>query len=147
MSEEYPAIRCQNCRFERTGVHYNIWSISKGGVAGLRNVFPEGKANEMNFVLFSTSGVHGCYTTIEEIEESLIKYGPTPSFMEDGSEEEIPDDYVPNGLTVTVYHPRIIGVGYGVINITLEDVPYLKTLRESSWHVVSQIGRKAINDR
>lgn len=142
MSEEYPGIKCQQCRFERTGAHYNIWSISKGGVEGLRKMFPEGEANSMNFVLFSTSGVHGMYTTIEEIEVGLTKYGTSPSFLEDDDEELIPDDWAGTSLTTTVYHPRIIGVGYGNLEISLEDVPFLKKLRESSWRAVLQIGRE-----
>ena len=126
---------------EREGAHYNIWSISKGGVDGLRKMFPEGKANEMNFVLFSTSGVHGMYTTIEEIEHGLREYGPNPKFLEDESEESTPDDWHGTTLTTTVYHPRIIGVGYGNIEVTLQDIPFLKKLRESSWTAISQIGR------
>lgn len=136
----YPSIKCQNCQFERTGAHYNIWNISRGGVSGLRTVFPEAKANEMNFVLFSTSGVHGTYSTIEDIEVSLLKYGLNPSFAEDDSEEDMPNDYNGPQLTVTVYHPRIIGVGYGVMDITLEDIPFLKQLRQSSWDAIRQIG-------
>src|ERR1700755_2328291 len=125
----YPAIKCFNCHAERDGAHYNIWNISSGGVKGLRTMFPEADANEMNFVLFSTSGVHGPYSTIEEIEESLIKYGPDPLFMQYRNDENIPDDDCGPSLTVTVYHPRIIGVGYGNVEVALEDVPFLKKLR------------------
>ena len=140
MSAEYPAIKCEFCNGERTGAHYNIWSISGGGVNGLRKMFPDAKANEMNFVLFSTSGVHGSYTTIEDIEESLTKYGPSPEFLKDETEESMPDDWNGTSLTVTVYHPRIIGVGYGSVNVTLDDIPFLKALRQSSWDAVLTIG-------
>jgi hypothetical protein len=139
---EYPAIRCTNCRYQREGAHYNIWVISSGGVDGLRQMFgnpPE--ANEMNFALFSTSGVHGSYTTIEEIEESLLKYGEHPAFLEDESEETMPDDWYGNDLTVTVYHPRIIGVGYGNVKVGINDIQFLKALRQSSWDAVLRIGR------
>ena len=54
---DYPSIKCGRCGAEREGAHYNIWVISSGGVEGLRKMFPDAKANEMNFVLFSTSGV------------------------------------------------------------------------------------------
>lgn len=143
MTQEYPAIRCTSCRHEREGGHYNIWVISSGGVAGLREMFGDPPhANEMNFVLFSTSGVHGSYTTIEEIEESLVKYGAEPEFLKDESEASVPDDYCPDSLTVTVYHPRLIGVGYGNVKVALEDIPFLKALRQSSWDAVQQIGRQ-----
>ena len=43
-------------------------------MADLRNVFktPD-DVNDMNFVLFSTSGIHGSYITIEEIERVLTE--------------------------------------------------------------------------
>jgi len=99
-------------------------------------MFPNAKANEMNFVLFSTSGVHGTYTTIEEIEASLAKYGESPEFADD----EPPNDYVYPDITVTVYHPRIIGVGYGNIKVAASDIQFLKDLRQSSWGAVRTIG-------
>jgi hypothetical protein len=130
-----------NCGSRRNGVHYNIWNITQGGVEGLRTVFPDAKVDEMNFVLFSTSGVHGTYSTIEEIEASLVKYGPDPDFMKDESDERIPDDYCSPSLTVLVCHPRIVGFGYGVVEVTLEDIDFLKRLRASSWEVVQTIGK------
>ncbi len=140
--KDYPAVKCEFCRRERTGSHYNIWRISTGGVAGLREMFGDPpQANEMNFALFSTSGVHGSYATIEEIERSLQKYGPNPEFLKDETEETLPDDHCLPTLTVTVYHPRIIGVGYGNVDITLDDAPFLKALRQSSWDAVQKIGR------
>lgn len=138
---ELKAITCSYCRREREGAHYNIWHLSRD-VADLRKMFPDATANEMNFALFSTSGVHGSYTTIEEIEDSLKKYGTSPDFLNDESEESVPDDWCGNDLTVAVYHPRIIGIGYGNVEVKLEDVEFLKALRESSWKAVQAIGRK-----
>jgi hypothetical protein len=139
--EAYPSVACPHCGRQRDGAHYNIWKISSGGVAGLRQLFRDGKADDMNFVLFSTSGVHGTYTTIEQIEHTLTKYGPDPEFLKDENEERIPDDWHGTSLTVTVYHPRIIGVGYGNVEVTLEDIPFLKQLRQSSWDAVQTIGK------
>lgn len=139
--DTYPAIKCTFCQSEREGAHYNIWVISKGGVEGLRKLFKDARADEMNFVLLSTSGVHGTYTTIEQIEESLMKYGPDPEFLKDENEDRIPDDWHGTRLTVTVYHPRIIGVGYGNVEVTLDDIAFLKELRQSSWDAVQKIGR------
>ncbi len=47
-------------------MHYSIQGDLT--LADLKGMFPDAKANEMNFVLFSTSGVHGSYATIEQVE-------------------------------------------------------------------------------
>ena len=110
---------------------------SEVGMENLRRLFPDGEADDMNFVLFSTSGVHGTYTTIEEIEKGLLKYGDdylVPS-GEDG-----PDDWHGHDLTVLVVHPRIVCLRCGNVRVRLSDVPYLKKLRDSSLSAVGEIG-------
>lgn len=116
--------------------HYNIFRGDQPTVADLKEIFPDGEANEMNFVLFSTSGVHGTYTTIEEIEASLQKYG----VLIDEEAEEAPDDYCDNHLTFLIVHPRIVCLKYGRLKVELSDIPFLKALRESSKKAVSRIG-------
>ena len=54
----------------KQGGHYNTFHLAKGvdGMEVLRGFFSASGfevPDEMNFVLFSTSGVHGSYTTIE----------------------------------------------------------------------------------
>jgi hypothetical protein len=95
-------------------MHYSIQQIT---LADLRGIFPDAKADEMNFCLFSTSGVHGSYTTIEQAEGE-------------------PDGEV----TVLVVHPRTVTLRYGNVPVTAESAPYLKALRASSWAVVALIG-------
>ena len=108
--------------FGKDGGHYNIFSFNT--IDGLKSIFPDGKADEMNVCLFSTSGVHGLYTTIEELEDEL-KAG-----------EEL-------GLTVLIIHPRLVSMKYGHLDdITLEDIPYLKKLRKSSQKALKKIGAK-----
>lgn len=102
--------------------HYSILKLE--GMGNLRALFPDGKADDLNFVLFSTSGVHGSYSTIEDVEEHL-KVGGGDS----------------DTLTITVVHPRIICMRYGDVPVTLEDIPYLKKLRASSWAAVCEIGK------
>jgi hypothetical protein len=114
--------------------HYSIIA-SKGGMGLLRSMFPDGEANEMNFVLFSTSGVHGSYTTIEEIETGIQKYGDSPEF-----DDEWPDDYPGDELTFLVIHPRVVAMIYGNAKVTLADIPFLKRLRQTSLAAVSLIG-------
>lgn len=94
---------------------------AEDGMAALRDLFPDAEADDLNFVLFSTSGVHGTYCTIEE--------------MESGDEK-------PASITFLIVHPRIIGLRYGnCIPETPEDFSFLKALRQSSWRVVTQIGQ------
>lgn len=118
-----------------------LWDFSRGeggyyskpspvlegmGMEALREMFPDGKANEMNFVLFSTSGVHGSYQTIEDIETRI-----------DTGEELGASDSV----TFLVVHPRMVWMRYGNAHPkTIADTEYLKSLRESSRDAVSEIG-------
>jgi hypothetical protein len=111
-----------------SGAHYSIWEI-KGGMDALRQMFPDGKANEMNFVLFSTSGVHGSYTTLEAIEAGLKK---------EISEDD--DDYVGTDITVLIVQPRLVCMRYGTFDVTLDDIEWLKGLRQSSMEAVAKIG-------
>lgn len=112
--------------FKKDGAHYNIFSVRDvNGMAALRLIFPDGKANEMNFVLFSTSGVHGMYNSIEEAEKHLKK--PT--------EETI------GSVTFLMVHPRIVCLRYGNCEPqNAEDIKYLKKLRASSWKAALTIG-------
>lgn len=116
--------------------HYNIFRGDHPTADDLREIFPGGEANEMNFVLFSTSGVHGTYVTIEEIEASLEKYGA----LTDDEMEAAPDDYCGNHLTFLIVHPRIVCLKYGRVKVELSDIPFLKQLRESSKKAISKIG-------
>ena len=113
--------------FNQPGGHYNIFKDVS--MHTLRNIFPKGEANEMNFVLFSTSGVHGTYRTIEDIEERLRGSG----FDEYG-------EPVSTDLTTLVIHPRLVSMIYGEVKVTLKDVPFLKKLRDSSKKVIMDIG-------
>jgi hypothetical protein len=98
--------------------HYAIASCkSADGMELLREMFPKPEANEMNFVLFSTSGVHGTYSLIEDAEK------------EGGA------------VTFVIVKPRTVMLQYGnCIPETADDFAYLKALRESSWRAVQQIG-------
>ena len=58
--------------YGKMGGHYNIYQMH-GGVRTLRSYFRSGEADPWNFVLFSTSGMHGTYTTIEDIAGGLEK--------------------------------------------------------------------------
>ena len=86
----------------------------------LRLLFPNGKQdiNRDNFILFSTSGVHGTYNTIEDAE----RYNGEVTFL--------------------VVHPRIVSLRYGnVLPQTEDDFKLLKELRQASWDIIQRIGK------
>ena len=116
--------------------HHNIFRGDRIAVADLKEIFPDGEADRMNLVLFSTSGVHGSYSTIEDIEASLEKYG----ILNEDDEGGLPDDYYGNRLTFLIVHPRIVSLKYGQVEVEASDIPFLKKLRESSIRVVSGMG-------
>ena len=127
------------------GSHYSVWYIDAGeearpdsevGMESLRSIFPEGKADDLNFVLFSTSGVHGSYITIEEIEAGLHKYGD--DF--DPGEDEWPEGWHGTDLTVLIVQPRTVCLRCGNIRVRRKDIAYLKRLRRSSMKAVESIG-------
>lgn len=98
------------------GSHYSV-NCAKDGMKLLRSIFPDGEADEMNFVLFSTSGVHGTYQTIEEEEAD-------PGI----------------GVTFLVVHPRLVTVQYGnAYPQSKSDYDFLKQLRASSKDVVANV--------
>lgn len=93
------------------------------GMIALRTFFPYAKADTGNFCLFSTSGTHGSYLSIEDVENHL------------------PDE--PLSVTFVIVQPRIINMSYGnCLPRTVDDFVFLKKLRQSSWDIVQQIGRE-----
>jgi hypothetical protein len=136
-AELFRAQECLGCRRRKDGAHYNLFQIV-GGVEALREFFGSrgGVADELNFLLCSTSGVHGTYTTIEEIEETARKYGWGRSFPE----EDEPDDFSGYRLTVLIAQPRICCLRYGSVELRSdEDVAFLKKLRAGSIEAVQKI--------
>lgn len=108
--------------------HYSVLHLRGPvcGMAALRAMFPDGKANELNFVLFSTSGIHGSYITIEEAATRISKrLNKIPSFMQ---------------ITFLVVHPRLVCLRYGLcVPETKDDIIFLKMLRESSKEAVADM--------
>ena len=107
------------------GVSYSVLRLTGNGMQALREMFPDAEANELNAVLFSTSGVHGHYCTIEEVEEDMQR-----------SERDGPRD-----VTFLVIQPRIVCLRYGsCVPQTADDIAFLKKLRASSAKAVAAIG-------
>jgi hypothetical protein len=103
--------------------YYSVHRLIGGqetAMAALRELFPEGEANDLNFVLFSTSGIHGTYCTIEACEA-----GETTD------------------VTFLVIQPRIVALRYGNCEPkTPDDFAFLKKLRASSMQAVAAYGAK-----
>ncbi len=138
VGEFWAATKCDGCGKRRAGGHYNLFGLRENddfrGMEALRSFFDGGTDYSMNFVLFSTSGVHGCYRTIEDIEASLRKY---PDGVEAGHE---PDDWVGPSITFLVVQPRIVALRYGNADVTLDDIPFLKEIRAKSHAAIALIG-------
>lgn len=121
-------------QFGNDGAHYNIYANVT--MENTRAIFPKWQADEYNICVFSTSGIHGTYTTIEDIEASFKKYGENAKF-EDGEE---PDDWESGYLTVLIFHPRIVCMRYGHMKISMADIPGLRKLRKSSAKEFAKLG-------
>jgi hypothetical protein len=107
--------------------HYSVMSLINpdSGMDALREMFPDAEANDLNAVLFSTSGVHGTYCTIEAVEEDLARVD------RDG----------PRDVTFLIVHPRLVSLRYGCCEPkTADDIDFLKRLRKSSHAALSGIG-------
>lgn len=103
------------------------------GMQSLREAFPdEKKINHANFVFFSTSGVHGSYIELEDIESSLRKYGDD---FDPGDDE--PADWRRPHLTVLIVQTRIVCLRFGNVRVRLADIPYLKKIRKASKKAVA----------
>lgn len=126
-----------NSIHHKEGAHYNIFAAVDGTeMDGLRQMFPNGEADDLNFCLFSTSGVHGTYSTIESAEE----------MMAHGNKYEDGEPGTPS-VTFLIVHPRIVCLRYGNCEPkTAQDIEFLKKLRQSSWEAVKSIGRPSSDD-
>lgn len=133
-------------------VHYSIWAIDTSGhdqsvseaelelgMKALRECFPDGEANEFNLVLFSTSGVHGTYQTIEGAQEE-VKASKLAAWRKQYEDEGNDIKYI-GGVTFVILHPRQVCVRYGnCYPRTDDDFAFLKKLRRSSKKVFAKIG-------
>lgn len=105
--------------------YYSVLQLAGDGMEALRQLFPDGEANDLNAVLFSTSGVHGTYCLIEAVEEDMQR-----------AEREGPRD-----VTFVVIQPRIVCMRYGCAEPrTADDIAFLKKLRASSLRALVTIG-------
>jgi len=102
--------------------YYSVYKVeTESAMSFLRERFPVGEADELNFTLFSTSGVHGSYLTIEEVENRA------PDATE---------------VTFLLIQPRTVTSFYGNVRPeTPEDFVFLKKLRASSIKMMERYGK------
>lgn len=99
---------------------YEVQEITS--IQEVRQLFPNGFADELNWLLCSTSGIHGSYLTLDELE--YIIRGEDPN-----------NPPLPNGkwyITILIIFPRRVTMLYGEIMIGLEDIQYLRKLVRST---------------
>lgn len=119
----------------RDTAHYSVMRMADGieGMDALRALFPDAQADQLNLVLFSTSGIHGTYNTIENAERFLANGDSSKGYGE---------------VTFLIIHPRLVAMRYGVCNPeTQDDIDYLKRLRASSHVVVATIGKPSAREK
>jgi hypothetical protein len=75
------------------------------GMGTLRAIFDDTTDYTMNWLFLSTSGVHGSYTTLDDVEVA-----------EDGTFR----------ITALVVKPRIVQAVYGTITAHVDDIPWLR---------------------
>ncbi len=92
--------------------HYKVEKISS--IQEIRDFFDKTEDEETDFTLnwlfLSTSGIHGSYATLDDLD---FKNGF-------------------NAITVLIVCPRLVVLRYGDIKITPDDIPYLQNLVKKS---------------
>ena len=101
-----------------TWPHYQIMEITS--MEEVREIFPEPQANALNWLLCSTSGVHGSYATLDELDHPELDF--------DGEDLA---NFEPR-ITVLIIQPRLVCLHYGDIEVTPEDRKYLRALVRTS---------------
>jgi hypothetical protein len=108
--------------------HYIINKIKS--LSDVREVFPDGEADERNWCFLSTSGVHGHSMTLDDWSDEEYR-------------AELEREDVPFKITVLIVQPRTVSVKYGHVEVASEDeIAYLRGLVQSTLDAVrrSQTG-------
>ena len=113
---------------DRRSAHYNVYSLGsteKERWETLHKVFENGP-NEMNLLIGSTSGIHGSYVTLDDLEN------PNSEYRQEMEEEGffIDDE---EAFTVLLIQPRLCSLMYGTIGIhSKEDFNWLRQIIDQS---------------
>lgn len=135
-------------------MHYQILSLGPDGGGTVRALFREPGADpELNWLFLSTSGVHGTYTTLDDIEADAAR----PLY--EGPADDCPPEALGRyrwrvdadgrfEITVLIVHPRTVTLKYGECEFDLADIPWLRAAVERTVRgvVASQVGNRARDD-
>ncbi|MFW9872431.1 MAG: hypothetical protein ACFFG0_04955, partial [Candidatus Thorarchaeota archaeon] len=96
--------------------HYTLKEIKD--IEMVKAFFTHDEGNDLNWCFLSTSGVHGSYTTLDEMEQL---------------------DYKGNyDITILIIQPRLCNLFYGNIPISKEDVSYLRHLVSTTIEAIKE---------
>lgn len=106
--------------YSRCGGHYTTNAIEGDAMEIVRDLEPD----DINWVFLSTSGVHGSYASLDDVE--LLWTDPEryrkENHMEDS--EALPDE---EDVTVLIVLPRMVTTAYGTATVrSLDDVALLR---------------------
>lgn len=96
--------------------HYEVEELRT--MRDVKESFPLNRADHLNWLFCGSSGIHGTYRTLDEIEEIIRGDNPETSALDNGK-------YY---ATVLVVHPRLCVLKYGEIQVGLPDVALLRRL-------------------
>ena len=88
----------------------------------IKDLFPNGIADGRNWIFLSTGGVHGSDNTIQDAEYILRG-------------EDLDEQPLPNGktlITVLIVHPVTCVLRWGEVQVSMDDINYLRKLVRSS---------------
>lgn len=88
--------------------HYSVGALKS--LDDLRRLLPDGTDYTLNWLVLSTSGVHGTYGTLDGWEP------PNSGDIDDTGDH----------ITVLLIQPRMVRVWYGYISVSSEDIPWLR---------------------
>lgn len=100
----------------------------------IKEIFPDNKADNLNWIFGSTSGVHGSYITLDKLAD--------PEYWKEFNEDKDPEDHIDRtelDFTFLIIQPRLCVMYYGTLYIRNdEDSEWLKTVITSSVKAVAE---------
>lgn len=109
--------------------HYSIGTVD--AITDLVEVFgADPRPNAYQYLIGSTSGVHGSYTTLNEIEACYAGACDCEPDRHEGSQWRL--------FTVLLIQPRLVRLRYGVLDLDAAEIPYLRLLITRSMEVIRE---------
>lgn len=129
------------------GGHYSIMALGdEDGMAKLREIFDGDVDYTMNWLVCSTSGIHGSYETLDQMFSKDREMHLREEDCADGC-FDARGNYVRDVITVLVVQPRIVRTWYGSIWITRDDVAWLRDVVAKSLKGIARTQRKNMPKR